>query len=420
MAGITTSEVRTNAWSLNDYYRQSLQFNDKNRRYIGGGQLWMWGKNDYGQSGQGSTNNGYSSPVQVPGVWRTVWATGNNTYATKPDGSLWSWGRNNDGQLGHGDKTDYSSPKQVKGGSGPGNWAYVTATRENTYCLKYDGSLWSWGRNTYSMLLQGAGGGTHDLNKGYSPVPVIGTGYNDYDWSTVETEFARQSYGGCFMKNDGSLWSWGENAYGELGLQKTMTALSSPNQIPGDWTGSKIAADGPMMAAAKPDGTLWAWGRNYWGNLGQNTAGNPANRSSPVQIPGTNWHRPIVDSLSMFCVRGDGTLWCCGDNGQGRLGQNMADAPGSARSSMVQIPGTTWTGSISASYGTIIAKKSDGTLWGWGRNTNGQLGLNTVVAHSSPIQIGSDTNWGVNTWGGTFPSRMGSYGAAIGVIKPIQ
>ena len=417
MAGISTSEVRTNAWSLNDYYRQSLQFNDKNRRYIGGGELWMWGYNTYGGLGQGNTTK-YSSPVQVPGVWRTVWATGYNTYATKPDGSLWSWGRNNDGQLGHGDKTNYSSPKQVMGGSGPGNWAYVTASRENTYGLKYDGSLWSWGRNTYGMLLIGAGGLTHDINKAYSPVPVIGTGYNDYDWSTVETEFARQSYGGCFMKNDGSLWSWGENAYGELGLQKTMTALSSPNQIPGDWTGSKIAADGPMMAAAKPDGTLWAWGRNHWGNLGQNTAGNPAMRSSPVQIPGTNWYRPVVDSLSMFCVRGDGTLWCCGDNGQGRLGQNMADAPGSARSSMVQIPGTTWTGSISASYGTIIAKKSDGTLWGWGRNTTGQLGLNTVVFHSSPVQIGTDTDWGVNTWGGTFPSRQAAYSSAIGVIKP--
>ena len=141
-------------------------------------------------------------------------------------------------------------------------------------------------------------------------------------------------------------------------------------------------------------------------------------RSSPVQIPGTDWNRPVCDGLSLFCVRGDGTLWCCGDNGQGRLGQNNPDASSSTRSSMVQIPGTTWTGAISASYGTILAKKSDGTLWGWGRNTNGQLGLNTVVAHSSPIQIGTDTDWGVNTWGGTFPSRQGAYGASVGVIKP--
>ena len=417
MAGITTSEVRTNAWSLNDYYRQSLQFNDKNRRYIGGGQLWMWGQNAYGNLGQGNTTK-YSSPVQVPGVWRTVWATGNNTFATKPDGSLWSWGRNNDGQLGHGDKTDYSSPKQVMGGSGPGDWAYVTASRENAYGIKQNGSLWSWGRNTYSMLLQGAGGLTHDFGKGYSPVPIIGTGYDDYDWSTVETEFCRQSYGATWMKNDGSLWTWGDGQYGALGIQNSNMQISSPTQIPGDWTGSKFGHGDQMQAAVKPDGTLWAWGRNHWGNLGQNTAGNPTMRSSPVQVPGTNWYRPLCDSLSMFCVRGDGTLWCCGDNGQGRLGQNMADAPGSARSSMVQIPGTTWTGSISASYGTIIAKKSDGTLWGWGRNTNGQLGLNTVVAHSSPIQIGSDTNWGVNTWGGAFPGRMGSYGASVGVIKP--
>ena len=116
------------------------------------------------------------------------------------------------------------------GGSGPGNWAYVTATRENTYGIKQNGSLWAWGRNTYSMLLQGAGGLTHDFNKGYSPVPIIGTGYNDYDWSTVETEFARANYGGTWMKNDGSLWSWGENDYGQLG-DGTNTDRYSPTRI---------------------------------------------------------------------------------------------------------------------------------------------------------------------------------------------
>ena len=88
MAGISTSEVRTNAWSLNDYYRQSLQFNDKNRRYIGGGQLWRWGKNEYGQSGQGSTNNGYSSPVQVPGGWNSTITMGGNKLGTVVSGNV--------------------------------------------------------------------------------------------------------------------------------------------------------------------------------------------------------------------------------------------------------------------------------------------------------------------------------------------
>ena len=414
MAGITTSEVRTNAWSLNDYYRQSLQFNDKNRRYIGGGELWMWGYNTYGGLGQGNTTK-YSSPVQVPGVWRTVWATGNTTYATKPDGTLWAWGRNNDGQLGFADKTNYSSPKQVVGGSN--NWAYVTGSRQHAYGVKYDGSLWAWGRNTYGALLIGAGGLTHDVNTGYSPLPVIGSGYNDYDWSTVETEFARSTYGAAWMKNDGTLWSWGDGQYGVLGHQSTKF-ISSPTQIPGDWRGSKIAADGSMMAAVKPDGTLWAWGRNHWGNLGQNTAGDSAMRSSAVQIPGTNWYRPVVDSLSLFCVRGDGTLWCAGDNGSGKLGQNLGDTPSAARSSMVQIPGTTWTGAISASYSTVLAKKSDGTLWAWGRNNNGQLGQNDTNSRSSPIQI-PGTDWGDGgPWSGSFPSGQGAYGAARGVIKP--
>ena len=415
MAGITTSEVRTNAWSLNDYYRQSLQFNDKNRRYIGGGELWMWGRNDVGQLGQENTTQ-YSSPVQVPGVWRTVWATGYNTYATKPDGSLWSWGRNHKGQLGHGDKTDISSPKQVAGSN---NWVHVRATRENAMGIRDNGSIWAWGNNTYGQNLQGAGGLTHDMGaNSYSPMPVMGSGYNDYDWSTKPNQVARQTTGGTWLKNDGSLWTWGDGQYGALGTGISTIYYSSPTQIPGDWTGATLANDGSMQAATKPDGTLWAWGRNYWGTLGQNQnqsdMGSSGGYSSAVQIPGTGWYYPVLSSFSLLCVKGDGTLWGLGANqGNGELGQNSLVN----YSSPVQIPGTTWTGAISASYGSLMAKKSDGTLWGWGRNTNGQLGLNDVVNRSSPTQVpGSD--WGENSWAGSFPSSQGAYAFAFGVIKP--
>ena len=185
-------------------------------------------------------------------------------------------------------------------------------------------------------------------------------------------------------KTDGTLWAWGYNYYGTLG-QGNRTYYSSPVQIPGT-TWSSISGGAQHSLISKTDGTLWAWGRNSNGQLGLN---NTTYYSSPVQIPGTTWSSIAAGRFHSSSIKTDGTLWMWGLNQYGTLGLNDVTQYSSPR----QVPGTTWSVIKSSSYSYhSLSKKTDGTLWIWGRNYNGQLGQNDRVNYSSPIQI-PGTTW---------------------------
>ena len=201
---------------------------------------------------------------------------------------------------------------------------------------------------------------------------------------------------------DNTFWSWGDNQNGALGQNQSAPVLvSSPTQIPGT-TWSKIAQGTGYNwhMAIKTDGTLWSWGYNGYGGLGQNAGpgGGILQYSSPVQIPGTTWNKVAISQRHFLAIKTDGTLWTAGSNQMGELGQNKADVSGgdttdNSYSSPIQIPGT-WTDvgtGTNRSYGI----KSDGTAWSWGRNDNGgPLGQNNNTQYSSPTQIhGGGTNW---------------------------
>lgn len=184
------------------------------------------------------------------------------------------------------------------------------------------------------------------------------------------------------------LYSWGRNAAGQLGLNDT-TNRSSPNQVGSltNWISVSACTTG-VGFAIKSDGTLWAWGNNNTGQLG---LGDTTNRSSPVQVGAlTNWLRVSGGSYSAYAIKTDGTLWGWGSGGSGQLGKGNTNS----YSSPVQIgSGTNWAwveaGAIFAAY----AIKTDGTLWSWGYNGNGQLGLGNITDYSSPKQVGALTNW---------------------------
>ena len=179
--------------------------------------------------------------------------------------------------------------------------------------------------------------------------------------------------------------------------QNNLTEYSSPVQIPGtNWSsGPRKAVRGmSTVVAMKTDGTLWVWGNNNQGSLGLNQAQN-TRYSSPVQLPGTTWSKiGGLDQYGSFGgIKTDGTLWVWGNNAYGALGQN--DGAGTAdRSSPVQIygGGTNWNDILIMGQFTTIATKTDGTLWSWGHGYSGQTGQNNQTYYSSPVQI-PGTDW---------------------------
>ena len=243
--------------------------------------------------------------------------------------------------------------------------------------------MWAWGNNGYGEL------GQNSETEYSSPVQVG----SDTTW-TGQIQGDNMSVRS--IKTDGTLWGWGRNNVGQLGQSSTNPGYSSPVQIPGT-TWSKVATGTHGNSIAiKTDGTLWAWGENTYGILGQ---GNRTNYSSPKQIPGTTWAQVKFGQKHALATKTDGTLWAWGSNSYGALGQGQR-APSSYTESPVQIPGTNWsTGEDDigcSGWGASYAIKTDGTFWTWGDNYAGELGHNqggNPGDYSSPVQVGSDTTF---------------------------
>jgi len=192
------------------------------------------------------------------------------------------------------------------------------------------------------------------------------------------------------IKTDGTLWSWGQNGYGQLGLGNT-TDYSSPKQVGALTTWATIGkAGGSYSAAIKTDGTLWVWGVNQWGQLG---LGNTTSYSSPKQVGAlTNWLNVSCGYQFLIAVKTNGTLWSWGRNQSGQLGLNVP----SNYSSPMQVGSlTTWLSVSASSYGDNFANAitSSYTLWSWGQNTYGQLGDGTTTTRSSPVLVSGTQRW---------------------------
>ena len=353
-------------------------------------ELFAWGGND-GALGLNDRVK-RSSPTQVGTDvnWNELSRTGEHTSATKTDGTLWAWGRNYFGALGLNQSfpgNDRSSPTQVPGTT----WSTSAVHYRGVTSTKTDGTLWSWGYNNYGEL------GLNNRTYLSSPTQV-GT---DTTWAEVATAGVQV---GAATKTDGTLWTWGDNRYGRLGQNITNTSdRSSPVQLPGTTWGtnlqSKVAAGGERVIWIKTDGTLWLWGNNAYGSLGLNQGQSNENnsRSSPTQLPGTTWNTTASCALAAIATKTDGTLWAWGLNEYGQLAQNHTTT---TLSSPVQIPGTTWDTCGMGGERSLMATKTDGTMWCWGYNNNGMAGINNNINHSSPVQV-PGTDWSLEGTTGT-------------------
>ncbi len=395
------------------------------------GTLWAWGRGSDGQSGNNDAIT-RSSPVQVVGFTNWCQASVGRAFvsAIRTNGTIWSWGFNGQGRLGDGTTVARSSPVIVAGGFT--DWCQVAAgeffafglrTNGEVYGWGYNGvnrhlgigntiacivnptqltsisdvicidnksalskkrtttestvvaSAYSWGSNTFGVL----GDGT--ITSRSSPVSIVG---EFTDWCQIST-FSNNSHV-LGLRSNGTLWAWGVNYFGKLGTNSGISR-SSPTSVVGgfnDWC--QISAGAQNSAAIRTNGTLWTWGCNGQGILGDNST---ICRSSPVQVAGgaTTWCQVSLGQFHSSAIRNDGTLWTWGGNG-GRL----ADGTTIARSSPVQIVGgiTGWC-QVSASLAATLAVTTAGRLYGWGDNSIGTLGDNTVVYKSSPVQTASAT-----------------------------
>ena len=193
-------------------------------------------------------------------------------------------------------------------------------------------------------------------------------------------------YTSMVIGQDGTLWTWGLNKHGQLG-DGTNSCKNTPTQVGTDTDWNMISAGWAHMTALKNDGTLWAWGENSNGSVGD---GTNTHRYIPTQVgTDTDWKLVAAGMAHTIAIKNDGTLWTWGYNYYGQLG----DGTNSNKNTPVQIgTGTDWA-TVAAGESHTIAIKNDGTLWAWGGNYFGQLGDGTESHKNTPTQIGTDTDW---------------------------
>ena len=255
-----------------------------------------------------------------------------------PKFELYTWGRNIFGALG--DNTTVNKPSPVKIGALT-NWAQAAAGQLFTAAIKTDGTLWTWGYKSSGALGQGA------LVNQSSPVQVGAL----TNWDKISTK----NYHCGAIKTDGTLWSWGRNNVGQLG-DGTTDNKSSPIQVGALTTWSQISAGENFSAAVKTDNTLWIWGTNNTGQLGIGT-GYGTNESSPVQVGAlTTWAQvSLSNQQHSLAIKTDGTLWGWGENGFGEVGDGTA----TDRSSPVQVGVlTNWSQVAAGGFNNVAITES--------------------------------------------------------------
>ncbi|CAK0770997.1 exported hypothetical protein [Gammaproteobacteria bacterium] len=330
------------------------------------GKVWAWGDNQNGQLGDGSTN-GSNKPVLVSGL-TTVSALAAGDYhslALKPDGSLWGWGGNNYGQLGDGTTVDHDKPFQLPGLAGI---KAVAAGSYHNLALKPDGTVWAWGWSQFGQTGSGA-----MADKAILPTPVSGL-------KDVKAVVAGNHHS-LALKQDGTVWAWGWNQFGQLG-DKSTTSRASPVRVMGlPTTIVALAAGYAHSLALAEDGTVWAWGLNDYGQLGD---GGATSRSSPSQIKGlSNLIGLAAGSWHNLAVARDGTLWAWGRNDAGQLGLEAL----TQRSIPGPVMGLANLVNFAAGWEHALARTSDGTVWAWGGNGYGQLGDGSNASRTRPVRV---------------------------------
>jgi alpha-tubulin suppressor-like RCC1 family protein len=309
----------------------------------------------------------------------------------KSDGTVLAWGNNSDGQLGDGTTAESHTPLQVKGVDGAGALSDVKAIgagTDHTVALKNDGTVWVWGNNSNGQF------GNNSTTGSKTPVQVSGL-------SDVTAVAAGYHYT-VALKSDGTVWSWGYNNKGQLG-DGTTNESHVPLQVKAvGGTGflspvKAIAAGYDHTVALMSDGTVCAWGNNIYGQLGNGTI---IDSSTPVQASGlfgviaiaAGYNHTVALKYEITAIK----VWTWGNNDHGQLGNGIT--PYSMNPAV--LGGLSNLTAVAAGKDHTVVLTSDGTLWAWGNNDRGQIGDGTTTERHGPVQV----------------SRAGEAGLLSGVV----
>ncbi len=330
----------------------------------------LWGDNAKGQVGDGTTTD-RKSPASLAGLSPLAVAAGNqHTLVVNNDGTVWAWGVNGSGQLGDGTTTTRKSPIKVSGISGV---AAVSAGLNHSLALKADGTVWAWGANGNGQL----GDGTTTTRK--TPVQVFGL--------AGVIAVSAGNYHNLALKSDQTVWAWGSNGDGRLG-DGTATTRKTPIQVIDTLAGFEyaiaVAAGGDFSLAIDQYGSVWSWGSNCAGQLGD---GSTVTRKSPVMVPGlSNVAWGIAAGASHgLAMTGEGVMaW--GSNAKGQLG----DGTTTTRKTPVLLPESynIWAIAAGGSHSLALGWVGDVIeLQAWGSNGDGQLGDGTTTNRKTPVVV---------------------------------
>jgi alpha-tubulin suppressor-like RCC1 family protein len=344
------------------------------------GIAFGWGANADGQLGLGATGADRLLPETISGLTSGVAVQGGSTFshALKTNGTLVGFGANTHGRLGIGSTDPSLLPAALSGLSGV---VAISNGENHGLALKADGSIYAFGGNDYGQLAEST-----SVTQRTSPTLISSV--------TTVSAIAAGEYFSLALKQNGTISSWGRNWAGQLGNNST-TDSSTPVSVSSITTATAISANWVHALALLADGTVRAWGYNFYGQLGNGESGSSANRTIPVEVEDLTDVVAIGAGASFsVALKDDGTVWTWGSNAHGQLG----DGTNTDHVTPAQVSGLSDITAIAVGYYHALAMTSNGTVYAWGLNTDGQLGDGTTTNRNAPVQIsGPDMKWKVPT-----------------------
>jgi len=424
------------------------------------GSVWAWGHNSSGQLGDGTIIH-KSTPVQVNYLSNIIAlaASSSHSLALKNDGTVWAWGANYYGQLGDGTKTSKSNPVQITNLS---NIISIAGSSGNSLALKKDGTVWGWGHllhldtinnsttpvkiqnlenikqiaieyNYLSALKEDKSVWFYKFVSGDKNIPFQHNNFSNI--KAITGGFSRnnnlfEDYYLVALEENENLWISGSYSDKMFYNDQGRPDDGIPQKVNNLENIKEISKGGNHFLFLKNDETVWAWGNNYTGQLGDGTI---VNKATPVQVQNLENIKQLKAGLAYsIALKRDGTVWAWGCNNLGQLGDGTIidkDTP-------VQVQNLENIKDIKVHYNHSFALKENGTVWAWGCNSHGQLGDGTIIDKYTPVQVQNLENikdikvndnysfalkedgtvwaWGVNYYG-----RLGD-GTKINRSIPVQ